>query len=63
MSDQSDDDTVVITLELPAGLTAHLEELRQEFGDELLAGLLHKAIATVQRKLALRGVLLNKEHK
>jgi hypothetical protein len=62
MSDDHDE-TVIIALELPPELTAHLEELRKEFGDELLADLLHKAIATVQGKLALRGALLDKDRK
>jgi hypothetical protein len=61
MSDQRDDDTVMITLELPASVAAQLEDLRKEFGDELVADLLLKAMATVEGKLALRGVRRHKE--
>ena len=62
MSDEHDE-TVIITLELPVDLAAQLEDLRQEFGDELVADLLHKANATIQGKLALRSSLLQRDHK
>lgn len=63
MSDQHHDDTVVITLELPAELTAQLENLREEFGEKLVVDLVHKAIATIQGKLAPRGGLLQRDRK
>jgi hypothetical protein len=60
MSDQHHDDTVMITLDLPAHLAAQLEEFRKEFGEELVVDLLRKANAAVEGKLALRGGLLHK---
>jgi hypothetical protein len=63
MSDQHDDDTAIITLDLPASVAADLEDLRRHFGDELVADLVLKAHANVKGKLALRGVLLDKNQK
>ena len=63
MTNQHDDDTAIITLDLPASLAAELEDLRQHFGDELVADLLLKATARIEGRLALRGVLLDKKHK
>jgi len=52
MSDQHADDTAIITFDVPASLAAELEDLRQHFGDELVADLVLKAHATVKGKLA-----------
>jgi hypothetical protein len=61
MNDGHNDANTTITLELPAGLADKLDELQRPFGDELVADLLQKASAAVEGKLALRGVLLNKD--
>ena len=60
MSDR-DDDKVEITLELPASLAAILEKIRQEFGEEMLTGLVIKAHKIVEGRLVLRGALPDKE--
>ena len=60
MSDR-DDDTVEITLELPASLAAILEKIRQEFGEEMLTDLVIKAHKLVEGRLVLRDALPDKE--
>jgi hypothetical protein len=56
MSDEHDEETVEITLELAASLAADLEEIRREFGEELLTDLVIKAHKSIEGRLALRGV-------
>jgi hypothetical protein len=63
MSDKHDDDTTTISLELPARLAARLKQLRDQFGDELVADLVEKAAIAVEGKLALRGAIADKNHK
>ena len=60
MSEQHDNDTVLITLNLPAHLAAKLDEYRKEFGDELIVDLLRRANAVAEGKIALRGGLRHK---
>jgi len=63
MSDGRDEDTVEVTLELPAEVIAELEKLRAQFGDELIIDLIRGAAATNEGKLALRGDLPHKDRK
>jgi hypothetical protein len=49
------DEMTLVTLDLPAHLVTHLEELRKEFGEELIVDIFRKTIARIQGKLALRG--------
>jgi hypothetical protein len=63
MNDRDHDNTVDLILEVPEELATRLNELRAEFGDELLADFVAKALAIFQGKLALRGFLINKEQK
>lgn len=60
----NDDDPLVdMTLELPASLVAALENIRKEFGEEVLTDLIIKAHKTIEGRLALHGVLLDKDRK
>jgi len=61
MSYGHDEDITIITLELPARLATRLEDLRQQFGDELVADSVCKAKAAVEGKLALRGDYKNRK--
>ena len=55
MTDKPDDPMTEITLDLPPDLAARLDNLRREFGEELLVDMLQSAIAKVQGRLALKG--------
>jgi hypothetical protein len=64
MTNQRDDDPLVeMTLELPASLLAALEQIRREFGEEVLTDLIIKAHKTIEGRLALRGATLDKNPK
>ena len=54
MSDEYDEETVEMTLELPASLAADLEQIRREFGEEVLTDLVIKAHKVIEGRLALR---------
>ncbi len=54
MTDKPDDEATLLTLDLPPDLAAQLEDLRRQFGDELIVGMLQTAIAKIRGKLALR---------
>ncbi len=55
MTDKPDDDTTLLTLDLPPDLAAQLEDLRRQFDDELIVDMLQTAIAKTRGKLALRS--------
>jgi hypothetical protein len=55
MGDAHDEETVGMTLELPASLAADLEQIRREFGEEVLTDLVIKAHKGIEGRLALRG--------
>jgi hypothetical protein len=52
-----------MTLELPASLAAALENIRREFGEEVLTDLVIKAHKIIEGRLALRGALPDKDRK
>jgi len=52
-----------MTLELPANLVTKLEEIRRQFGEEVLTDLVIKAHKTVEGRLALRGAFIDKNRK
>jgi hypothetical protein len=63
MDKQHDDPMVTMTLELPANLVTKLEEIRRQFGEEVVTDLVIKAYKTVEGRLALRGAFIDKNRK
>ena len=63
MSDEHDEETVEMTLEFPASLGADLEQIRREFGEEVLTDLIIKAHKVIESRIALRGALRDRAHK
>jgi hypothetical protein len=63
MRDEHDEETVEMTLELPASLAADLEQIRREFGEEVLTDLVIKAHKVIEGRIALRGALRDQAHK
>jgi hypothetical protein len=63
MSHEYDAETVEMTLELPASLAADLEQIRREFGEEVLTELVIKAHKVIEGRLAPRGTLCTQAHK
>ena len=54
MRDEHDEETVEMTLELPTSLAADLEQIRREFGEEVLTDLVINAHKVIEGRLALR---------
>ena len=63
MDKQHDDPMVTMILELPANLVTKLEEIRRQFGEEVLTDLVIKAHKMVEGRLALGGALIDKNRK
>ena len=63
MRDEHDEETVEMTLELPASLAADLEQIRREFGEEVLTDLVIKAHKVIEGRLTLRGALCTQARK
>jgi hypothetical protein len=59
MSDRHDDTIAKIALELPVELSARLDELQRQFGDQIIADPLLKGDPRVRSKFALRGARFN----